>query len=70
MYTIITNHWTGSLKEWGSLNDIRIMNEKEAVQKLAYFRFAYPESIFILLKDGWIVSTKELSELAYHILVD
>jgi hypothetical protein len=75
-YTIQTNHWPsheGKMLTWcpgiQPAPEWSTTNPAEAVKQIAYFRIAYPNSNWSLHRDGWIVSGKELSELAKHVLL-
>lgn len=68
-YTLNTNHWTGNVELWAPNGEVwNTTSEAEAVKLLAYSRMAYPGSMFSLLKDGYIVSTLEISQMAKHLL--
>jgi len=70
-YTINTNHWTGNVELWAPNGNVwSTQSEAEAVKHLAYFRMAYPNSMFSLLVNGYIVSTVELAAMARHILIN
>ena len=67
--TIETNHWTNEMETWAPNGNVwSTENEAESIKQIAYFRMAYPMSSFSLQCNGWIVSTKELSEMAKHLL--
>lgn len=68
-YTMNTNHWTGNVELWAVAGKVwNTQSEAEAVKYLAYLRMAYPDSMFSLLSDGFVVSTQELKAMARHIL--
>ena len=71
MFTMQTDRWCqGRMETWAPLGKTWSTDSKaEAIRHLAYFRFAYPGYSFVLLDgDGYIVSTKELSEMAQYLL--
>lgn len=71
MYTIITNKWTEQIDTWRPYGEVWSTDcPKEAIRQLAYLRFAYPESVFSLVVDGYILSGLELSRLAQWIILD
>jgi len=72
MYTLITNHWTRKMETWKPYGEVWTTDsQREAIRELAYWRFAYPQSVFSLVdSDGYIVSGKELSEMAQYIILD
>lgn len=68
-YTMNTNHWTGNVELWAINGNVwSTQSEAEAVKHLAYLRMAHPNSMFSLLRDGYIVSTAELALMARRIL--
>ena len=72
-YTLNTNHWTENekiMELWTPDGKVwQTQDEAEAVRHLAYFRMAYQDSTFVLLADGYVVSTAELAAMARHILI-
>ena len=71
-YTIQTDRWHQGkrMETWTPFGEVWETDSKaDAIRHLAYFRFAYPGYSFALIdSDGYIVSTKELSEMARYLI--
>ena len=67
-YEIQSNHLStdGKMRTLTAFSNIK--SERVMVKNFFYLRIANPESNFALLINGYIASTKELAELAKHLL--
>lgn len=71
MFTIDTDRWHEGreIHPWRPEGQLwQTDDEAEAIRTLVYWRYAYPGYTFILLSDGYIVSTAELAQMAKHLL--
>ena len=70
MFTIDTDRWhKGEIRAWRPEGQLwETSDEAEAIRNLVYWRYAYPGYTFVLLRDGYIVSTLELSQMARYLL--